>query len=94
MNVAVAHKLTQSMRQYLLPLMIETFGDCCAECGEWRKSYEIDHLRYGPKVTMYDLQLVCWSCHKLKSMASGENYLTKVPHCSSCCCYDEALVSA
>jgi hypothetical protein len=88
MNTASTYQLTNSMKQYLLPAMLSVFGDKCALCGEQWPSYEIDHIRYGDDVTMYDLQLVCVACHKDKTMNDSDAWLTRTPHCATCACYD------
>ena len=88
MNYALeAHNTIKDLRQYLLPLMIDTFGDKCAICKQQYSSYEIDHIRYGDDITMYDLQLLCADCHRDKSIASGDAYLTRTTHCATCTCY-------
>lgn len=93
MNYALAyHRQIEDLRQYLLPLMTEEFGDLCADCGEQKDSYQIDHMRYGDDITMYDLQLLCVDCHKLKSMASGDAYLTRTSHCATCTCYKQSIL--
>ncbi len=87
MPIATDYAITQSLRHYLLPLMIQTFGDQCAGCGLYYPEYEIDHKRYGPDVTMYDLQLLCEDCHWTKTTISNEQHMSRVSHCSTCTCY-------
>jgi hypothetical protein len=77
-----------SMRPYLLPVMIQEFGDKCAICGKHSNSYEIDHKRYGDGITMYDLQLLCANCHWNKTESGHEGHLSRTPHCATCACYD------
>jgi hypothetical protein len=89
MNRATLYQITQDMRPYLLVAMIQTFGDKCASCQQQRSSYVIDHLKYHEDVTMYDFQLLCVDCHKLRTMASNEAWLTKTPHCATCTCYGD-----
>ena len=89
MNKAeIHHETIQSLRQYLLPVMKETFGDFCAVCHKHSEGYEIDHIRYNDKITMYDLQLLCFVCHRSKTLNSGEAYLSRTPHCATCRCYE------
>jgi len=86
-NIAEQYRTPGSLRQYLLPAMKLTFGDACAICGKHQNSYEIDHLRYSDKATMYDLQLLCSDCHKVKTMDSNDAWLSHTPHCPTCTCY-------
>ena len=84
----LGHKAIRDLRQYLLPAMIQEFGDRCAVCGKHKSSYEIDHLRYGNQVTIHDLQLLCVDCHRDKTMTNNEAHLSRTPHCPTCTCYD------
>lgn len=88
MNRAQQHHITTSIKPYVLAAMKAQFGDKCAECGEKKHAYDIDHMRYSDKVTIYDLQLLCQPCHKVKSEVDNEAWLSRTPHCSSCNCYE------
>lgn len=87
MNYSQAYKLTHQMRQYVLPVLIELYGDVCAECGEQALSYEVDHLSYRDDMTVKDLQLLCYDCHRMKTTNSGEAYLSGTSHCATCTCH-------
>lgn len=87
MNQAQAYALTSDLRGYLLPVMKLKFGDKCASCGETYDSYQIDHKRYADDITMYDLQLLCVDCHKVKTMDSNDAYQSGADHCPTCTCY-------
>lgn len=87
MNYAKENYIAQDLRQYLLPAMIELFGDHCAECFDTCDSYQIDHMRYGEDVNIYDLQLLCAPCHVHKSRISGDAYISRTPHCATCKCW-------
>ena len=52
------------------------------------QEYKKDHLRYGDRATMYDLQLLCADCHRTKTEVGHEAYLPRTPHCPTCTCYD------
>lgn len=81
------HDTVKALRPYLLSVMTEQFGDKCAECGITARYYEIDHKRYGSDVTMYDLQLLCALCHRIKTSLSNEAALAQTLHCATCTCY-------
>ena len=87
MNVASAHHITVSLKAYLLPALKYKFGDKCANCGKTENDYQKDHKRYGKDITMYDLQLLCEQCHNEKTDIGNSEYISKMPHCSSCMCY-------
>lgn len=76
-----------SIRPYVLTAMKVKYGDKCNLCGAKHDRYEIDHLRYGQRVTINDLQLLCRPCHEQKTMVNNEMYLTKTAHCTTCTCW-------
>jgi hypothetical protein len=88
MSLAVDyHSQVNDLRQYLLPVMIELYGDKCATCKQQFNSYDIDHKRYATDITVYDLQLLCTDCHRDKTLISGDMYQSQTAHCSTCTCY-------
>lgn len=87
MNVATQNKLSQTLRPYLLSALKAKYGDYCAECLMPYDSYEIDHKRYGDDITIKDLQLLCYTCHREKTLISQESWLSQSPHCSTCNCF-------
>lgn len=83
------NEVIADLRPYILSALIEAFGDHCAECLEWSERYEIDHLAYGDKTTIYDLQLLCKECHRAKTGTSNDHYLSYGrKHCETCRCGD------
>jgi 5-methylcytosine-specific restriction endonuclease McrA len=87
MTIAAQYKLTEDLKVYLLPAMKMKFGDKCADCGRTENTYDIDHLRYSPDISMFDLQLLCRECHYQKTDIGNSEQLSKMPHCPSCMCY-------
>ena len=55
------------LRPYILPLLLSRQGNACAMCHIPALKYDIDHLIYNPKVTINELQALCWPCHKGKT---------------------------
>jgi len=74
------------MRPYLVAAFQQLGKWKCEVCGSV-KGLTFDHKRYAPDITMYDLRVLCWSCHQAKSIANGEAYLSGefyCPHCPHC----------
>lgn len=84
----IAAKQLQDLRPYLLPILKEKFGDKCINCGTWHRSYNIHHLRYGDRITIDDLELLCADCHRLKTIEANELGFDNTPHCATCTCFD------
>lgn len=53
----------QSMRCFILPLLLERQNNACNICKKTYKKYEIDHLVYNPMVNINELQALCVDCH-------------------------------
>lgn len=65
--------LVASMYHYILPLLAEYQEGRCFACDSlFSGSIQVDHLRYGPDVTLYDLQLVCTPCHFYLTISRGQ----------------------
>jgi len=86
MNTAAKHVITTSLKQYIYPLLLEIQFDKCAMCNEYSDYFEIDHIRYNESLTVYDLQLLCHSCHKLKTLDAWELHQLNIKHCPTCTC--------
>ncbi len=86
MNKAAVYKLTTDMKPYVYEALLATQGDRCNACGDTFDAYDIDHLRYAPDITIKDLQLLCYDCHKDKTMIANDHWLSGVRHCSTCTC--------
>lgn len=54
----------------------------CKECGS-EDNLQIDHLRYGPDITINDLQVLCYDCHKDKTMIANDLRLSG-GYCTHC----------
>ena len=55
------------LREYILPLLMKRQGNVCNICKLEVIDYDIDHIVYNPKVTINELQALCWPCHKNKT---------------------------
>jgi hypothetical protein len=86
MTQAQIYQITSSLRPYVYEALLIMDGDHCNVCKETHASYDIDHLRYASDITIKDLQLLCYDCHKAKTMASNDIWLSKISHCSTCTC--------
>lgn len=53
-----------NMRMYLYPLLFKRQRGKCALCPARDVRFDIDHLLYNPRVTLKELRLLCWPCHK------------------------------
>jgi len=53
-----------SMREYILPLILDRQGNVCNMCKVSHEKYDIDHLVYNPMITINELQALCVPCHK------------------------------
>lgn len=53
-----------SMRAYLLPILLKIQGGCCKRCELPADKYDIHHVIYNPKMTINELELLCEQCHK------------------------------
>lgn len=87
MNMAKEYQIADSLRQYIYPVLMELQLGACADCGKENERMEIDHLRYGEVITVYDLQLLCRECHERKTSQSHERHLVGFHHCLTCTCY-------
>lgn len=65
------HEAAEALRYILVPLLMEMQKGKCAKCKRKKKSMDIDHKKYGPDVTLYDLQLLCVECHAKKHPKVG-----------------------
>ncbi len=55
----------EDLRSYIMALKRKDLGCIkCEECGTITDSVDIHHTSYKPDITYYDLQLLCWPCHK------------------------------
>jgi hypothetical protein len=52
------------LRGYILPLLLRRQDGHCALCPDASGPFDIDHLLYNPAVTLDELRLLCWPCHK------------------------------
>lgn len=52
-----------NMRVYLYPMLFKKQGGTCALCPS-TGPFDIDHLVYNPLLTIKELRLLCWPCHK------------------------------
>lgn len=53
-----------TMRPYILPLLLQRQNNVCNICKVEHKKYDIDHLIYNPMITINELQALCHDCHK------------------------------
>lgn len=58
-----------AMDHYCIALLRRMQREICAMCPRNLRLYgfQLDHKRYGPDITLYDLQLLCGNCHARKS---------------------------
>lgn len=55
----------QMLRPYILNIKEKELGSLnCEICGS-DNNIEIHHKRYGSDITIKDLELLCFNCHKL-----------------------------
>ena len=54
----------QSIRPYLMRVLLDRQGNVCDLCREPAKSYDIDHLLYNPMMTAQHCRALCEPCHK------------------------------
>jgi len=53
------------LRPYILALKKKEMGKLkCERCGQKDTEYHIHHKRVAMDVNYYDLELLCWACHK------------------------------
>lgn len=57
----------KSERQYIYPLLMDKQNGHCASCPNTSGPFDIDHKVYNPMLTINELQLLCWPCHKGKT---------------------------
>ena len=88
MTDATTYQITQSIKQYMYPVLLEWQLGTCAECGEEHEYFEIDHKRYADDLTIYDFQLLCSDCHSVKTSVGHEHYLAGLKHCPTCSCHN------
>jgi len=58
----------------------------CEDCGVLY-GLTFDHKRYAPDITIADLRVLCWRCHKNKTEYNYDSYLSGnfyCPHCPHC----------
>lgn len=53
-----------SLRFYLMPLLLKRQKGLCNMCKKQAKGYDIDHIAYNPMISLDHVQLLCWPCHK------------------------------
>ena len=53
-----------SLRFYIMPLLMKRQNNTCAICKKLAKSYDIDHVIYNPMMTLQHVRALCWPCHK------------------------------
>ena len=53
-----------SLRFYILPLLLQRQHNSCAICKQSVDKYDIDHKLYNPMETINELQALCIPCHK------------------------------
>jgi hypothetical protein len=72
--------LISDMKPYIVEAM-KRQGRWVCPCGS-TEQLEIDHMRYAEDITINDLQCLCKSCHRQKTMVSNELRLSGYcPHC-------------
>lgn len=52
-----------AMRPWLMAVLLKRQNGTCALCPS-KGPFDIDHLVYNPLVTVKELRLLCWPCHK------------------------------
>ena len=72
----INHDITTQMRQYVLFAIFEDNKHYCFDCKCTDKPLEIHHKRYGLDVNIYDLEILCHDCHKLKNNYTRLDYRT------------------
>lgn len=68
------HFLTSRLRPYILEAFRQLKKLKCDVCGA-KERLNIHHRRYGPNVTLYDLQLLC-SKHHIPWHRAQEKFTT------------------
>lgn len=53
-----------SLRRYVVHILLKRQNALCAICATASDYYEIDHLIYNPRITINELRLLCWPCHR------------------------------
>lgn len=77
--------LIHNLRPYIFAAKKALGIEACQLCGGLVR-LEIHHVRYAPDITLYDLQILCRSCHRKQTvrnrrMANADNCL----HCRREC---------
>lgn len=58
------HETLNSLRRYVVPLLLERQRGTCDMCKLPADTYDVDHLLYHPEMTINELRLLCIPCHK------------------------------
>ena len=53
-----------ALRAYIYPLLLRRQNGHCARCPSVFGPFDIDHKVYNPMLTLNELQLLCFPCHK------------------------------
>ena len=60
------------LRPYIIRAL-EALGKYgCQTCGTEKERLELHHRRYAEDVTLYDLELLCVECHRVKTRIARE----------------------
>ena len=63
-----AHRDVLNLKPLIVPLIWKRQNGLCNLCGsKLDAKFEIDHLIYNPRITIYELQLICHKCHVAKT---------------------------
>lgn len=54
------------LNEYIYPLLMDLQDGKCNHCGTPDENMDVDHKLYHPRMTVYDLQLLCRPCHIAK----------------------------
>lgn len=54
----------QTIRRYLLYVLLDRQGNTCALCHLPAVAYDIDHIVYNPMMTAQHCRALCIPCHK------------------------------
>ena len=59
------HKAIKELRPYIMALKQRDLGTIkCESCGKETEAVDIHHKTYKSDLTYYDLELLCWDCHR------------------------------
>jgi len=59
------------LESLIVQLLLRKQNRKCAICGNELLDFQIHHNRYGENITLYDLSVICGSCHGIETRGYG-----------------------